>query len=461
MPRHAGIHRFDGLKIGQQSLQDTLDGYELQIDALISSADGYALGVSTDEAFTLTVDAVNGIDPTVPTVIKNQSRATAYGSFKTMSGAISTLPENLYHNITISLLDGTHSISDFRMLGNVSRFNFGWNAGITGGQLIIKSANGLTTVSGTSSMSVASISSNREFTLTVDPGFADDAYAGYFVKVISGSGSGQIKAIRRHSGADFRVAGRFSPGLSGTSVVQIVEAAALIDLTPVGGFGVVQLDSPNLWSGFENIIFDAVDMIATSGGFIIFRGAAVRLRGGCRFLGIQIDAGVSGITLDNTVIDGNGVAFAAQGPALLLCFGGWVASGNSNSSWLIRNSTTLGGIHLETSVGLTTYASRGFVFKGAIDDCVDGITIAGKNADVFTETQLEGIGNTGHGVVLKENAQYLPNLSDILVESEYLTGNSGDIKIDGDTVSYTEVSQQEDKSVLGKYNSIIIDSVQT
>lgn len=447
MPLYIGQHKFEALKIGDQLLAQTFDGY--------------ALGVATEEAFTLTIDAINGVDPTIPTVIRKQSQSTAYGSFKTMSAAIATLPENLYHNITISLLDGTHSISDFRTLGNVSRFNFGWNAGVTGGQLIIKSASDLITVNGTSSMSVASASSNREFTLTADPGFADDAYAGYFVKVVSGSGSGQIKAIRRHSGADFRVAGRFSPGLSGTSVVEIVEAAALINLTPAGGFGVVQVDSPNLWSGFEHIIFDAVDIMATSGGFIIFRGAAVRLKNGCRFLGVQIDAGVSGIVLDNTVIDGNGVAFAAQGPALLLCFGGWVASGSSNSSWLIRNSATLGGIHLETSVGLTTYASRGFVFKGAIDDCVDGITIAGKNADVFTETQLEGIGNTGHGVVLKENAQYLPNLSDILAEAEHLTGNTGDIKIDGDTLSYTTIDQQTDKSVEGKYGSMVIDSALT
>src|SRR5574342_1044314 len=118
MPRHAGTHRFDGINIGTQPLQSTLDGYQSQIDGLtqteaehyqqhsvaidhlrqaadayqtnidehytqhseaiqtiLKDLDGYALtNATTLESFTITIDPSVTINPPLSPSITTQAQ---------------------------------------------------------------------------------------------------------------------------------------------------------------------------------------------------------------------------------------------------------------------------------------------------------------------------------------------------------------------------------------------------
>jgi hypothetical protein len=242
---------------------------------------------TTEESFTVSVDYANGSDS--PTVLLTQEASDAHGAFKTISGAIESLPNHITYPVHVLLSSGTHAITGSH-LGDFTRFTFGWNNRndiVSGsGMITFNSALGLVPV--TAALSVSSITTNRDFNLISDPGFTANQYRGYFLRVVSASSDvGQIKAIRAHSGTYIGIAGR----VSGTpTMIEIVEAGSTIDLTTART--AIRLNSPIMMPNsldLPQIKFLSVNMTSSNGTGTAFstEQAVVHYSSGFRMRGLN------------------------------------------------------------------------------------------------------------------------------------------------------------------------------
>lgn len=412
--------------------------------------------VATTEAFTIYVDGTNGSDPTVNVILNTQEESDLY-LFKTIPAAIKAIPAHILHPITLSVADGTYAATS-NIFGDLSRFTFGWSepSDLTNGagQIRIKSTDGLQIVSGTAQMSVASTTNDHDFDVTVDPGLVADTYRGYFIRVVSGTGAGQIKAIYTHSGTNFKVAGRFSPNINATSVVEIVSSEVVINLDAltinrdVWTFNQVHasmLSLDNMPLSLEDIVMERT---ATNISLFII-GGGVRILNGFRGVRVTMIMENSYLSLDNAVLDGRGVGSSS---GIIRIAGGGVRARSSDSSWLV-NGGTGAGVRLIASE-LFGFKSQGFLFKGRIENCVNGIEIENRSY-LETSTGLFGGSNSGYGVVVEQTSRYQPDLTD-MADVEHLTGSLGAVQIDAaHVVSYSEIDNSPDDIIIGQENSVV------
>lgn len=154
---------------------------------------------ATEEALSVTVDPTNGSAADDYTRFTRQGEFTTHGSFDTVASALLVLPPKIRHAVTITIVAGTHTITD-SFFGDFSPFTFG-----ASGQLTITGA-ALAQVSGTSTLTVSSVSNNHDITLTATAGTAD-AYAGDFAVVTAGTGLGNIRVISQHTTTNLKIAG--------------------------------------------------------------------------------------------------------------------------------------------------------------------------------------------------------------------------------------------------------------
>lgn len=192
--------------------------------------------VRPGEGVSIRIDPSSGTDE-APLYITTQALADAHGPFATIGGFWRALPDTVWFNVQILLADGAHSLT-MTDIAELSRFHWGQGRMITPtsretGFFVIEAENGLVVAPGSIESAVSSESGvPSSVVLTADPGYGADAYQDTWLGVNSGTGVGQFKAVRAHAGTAWECAGRFSPGLDGTSRVQPYVPAASITVVP-------------------------------------------------------------------------------------------------------------------------------------------------------------------------------------------------------------------------------------
>lgn len=352
---------------------------------------------------TIVVDSVNGIDPTLPITIQNQLEANAYGAFKTIPAAVDSLPTTIKAVVTIALADGTHTVAGTNSvgkgMGDFARFTFGLPANYSfngfgnHGKILLTSQNGLKRVAGTVAMAaVASSPNGRIITLVSTPAFADNLYRRYFMRVVSGTGAGQIKAIRNHVGTLFNLSGRWATIPDATSTIEIVEASAVVS-SPTGRFmlrGSGLDESLNL----TTIQWDAVDFTTPGGapaGSFTVTGVTLMLTGGTRILRASMAVESVGHFIPvKCIIDTQGVGLSTI--AAIQITRGFIRSFDADDSVIVTANAGAAAILLNGSI----YQVTAFLFRVACDDCGVGIHIF-KNA-LIADTAGGGTGSNSVGL---------------------------------------------------------------
>lgn len=411
--------------------------------------------VATTESFTIFVNGTSGSNPSPAPILNTQVEANLY-LFKTIAAAVNAIPAHVLHPVKISVADGTYTMLTPNIFGDLSRFTFGWSNPIDitngSGRIEIISTSGLQILSGTAQMTVSTATNDHDFTVSPDPGFALDAYQGYYIRVASGAGIGQIKAIYTNSGANFKVAGRFSPNVNATSVVEIVGSRVIINIDALTRETWFFQQSHGTLASLDNMPFslENITIERTATNLSIFLvGGGIRFVNGFRGLRIAINAENSLLSLDNAVFDGKGVGSST---GILRLSGGYIRSRSSDSSWLVRGGTAA-GIRLSPQ-GLFGFKSEAFLFKGRIENCVTGVEVIG-NSFLTTSTALLGTTNSGYGVTIKETSRYQPDLAD-MADAEHLTGALGDVQLDdAHVITYTDIDNSPDNIIIGQEYSVV------
>lgn len=454
MPVVKGTHIYDGYLIidGYSSVNIPTQPDHIASKAYVDDQAGSAQVATTFEAFTITINPVVANPSSFPP-ITTQAEATARGPFSSMFRAAQALPPHIRHKITFSLVDGQHNPDDYLLFGDLSRFNFG--AGNLDlfpsdrGSLAVTSANGRVRVTGTSTFAVASTTDSTQFTLGSAPAFADDAYAGYHIRVVSGTGSGQVKSVRSHVGTTVKIAGRFSPNINATSVVEFVQASAWINMD-AKFYGLAHGHHASSGQQLEALQLEVIDFNSVNSlvnlEIVDFSVAFVD----CRFTGVGILAKNAFLTANNGIFDGRNVAGAF---GLVQVIGGYFRAWSSNSSWLIRRSLTH-GLRLSGGTQSSLQLATGHLFEGAIDNNTEhGLVLDGPNCTVFNATRFRGTGNGKFGVRLLRQTYYYARLSDF-TDTEYIRGTLGEVDVDGTAFTYNALSLEPDKVVVGIFGSI-------
>jgi hypothetical protein len=407
---------------------------------------------TTQEAITISVNPVTGIDTPHASypIISTQAEATARGPFKTIHTAAQTLPPNIRHRVVLQVEDGTYTAEDPQVFGDLSRFSFGYGDLLDSpdgyGQIAIKSASGLTRVSGTSTYA-ASAGGASQFTLGSTP-FADNTYQGYYVRVISGGGAGQVKAIRSHIGTTWKVAGQTS--ISGTSVIEIVKPAVSINLDASFGVWMHGNHFPQSQQ-LECLHLEDIDLVCTE---FAFDFQAINLSiafKNTRVINLNVLGTNAFLTVNNAIFDGQD---SAGSFALVLIKGGYFRAWNSQSSWIIR-AAAAHGLRLSGGTQSAVQTCTAHLFEGAIDDnASSGLVLEGPNCTAFNATRIYGTGNGAYGVRMLRQSYFYIRLSDFASGSEYLRGDLGELNIDGAIVSYADVTAESDKVIIGQFNSV-------
>jgi hypothetical protein len=401
-----------------------------------------------------------GVDPSVgvdssTVLVTDQAIADAHGSFQTIVGALRSLPNGIPYRATLLLSSGTHSVG---ALEEFTRYTFmSANAFASyDAKIVVQSKDGLIRVPATSQMSVSLSPTTHNFNLIADPGFVANQYEDYFMKVISGSGSGQIKGIREHSGTYFNFAGRFSPAVNSTSIVEIVQPAAIIDYSNYS-YIKIQGGMPYEVSSdlaatiiFSGVMFTASQLPDPYGIYIF--NAPVAFDGGCMIMESPITAYNSSLRLGNVSIDvkNNPSSYFAA----LYLSDSVVRSVSSESSWMIKKS--LGnGITLDSNAGSQGVFSTAYLFKGSIDKCVNGVELRDRRCSLKCETLLIGSGNTGYGYSLRGGAR-LDLSTDINADYQTLSGNLGFVYLDGIKISRDDINGDEFHTFTGISGSVVM-----
>lgn len=455
MPIVKGTHIYDGYLIidGYSSVNTPTEDDHIANKIYVDDMAGAAQVATTLEPFTITINPVVANPPVFPP-ITTQAEATARGPFSSMFKAAQALPPNIRHRVTFSLVDGQHDPDDYSLFGDLSRFTFGFgNLDVFPneyGHIFVTSANGRSVISGTTSMAVASGGDSTQFTLASTPAFADDAYAGYHVRVVSGTGVGQVKAIRSHTGTTVKISGRFSPNINNTSVVEFVRAAAWLNLDATF-YGTIHGHHAPSGQQLEALRLDIIDLISTN----VFVNLEITdfsvAFENSRLVGVGVLGENVFLTVNNGIFDGANVAGAF---GLVQIIGGYFRAWSSSSSWVIRRSITH-GLRLSGGTQSSLQLSTAHLFEGAIDNNTEhGLVLDGPNCTVFNATRFRGTGNGKYGIRLLRQTYYYIRLSDF-TGSEYLRGNLGEIDLDGASFTYTDVSSEPDKVIIGIFGSIL------
>ena len=403
----------------------------------------------TVEDITIAMDSVGGSDNANGLHYNTQAQFTALGAFKTIPAVIEALPNRIAHDITLEFPDGIFALSA-DAFGNFDRFSFEGNPAI-----YFQSANGLVRETATTTYAVSAASSKREVVLQADPGFSANDHRGKYLRVISGTGAGQYKPIRSHSGVNWPTAGRWSPILNATSVVEILVPAATLQ-SPL--FDTV-IETRPVRSFERNIIFEAIDVTSTEAfAKLTLRGAFVRLDDGARLLDMGMTIYGGGVNLGDCVVYVN---LSSTGIAVL---GGYVRSSSGAKAWLISGAR-IAGISL-LSLG-PQGGSTAFIWEGAIDDTDylnagnpgHAIRLLGGNVHMsWASDAVQGADNDGFGVYLDNGASLTGvDSAKVVAESDTLTGTFGDLGIEGVAKTWSDLDGAVNKQLTSGVGSFVAE----
>ena len=389
------------------------------------------------ESIAVPIDPTAGVDPTDVFVIRNQASADALGTIKTVQALLDRLPPHIAFNVFFDFVAGAHvTPTDF---GDMARFSFGGipasiNKTQVGAFVFRAGAGTLVQVPATTTYAVAS-ATQQSLTLSVDSSFTLNQFRRYFLRVVSGPGVGEIKAIRSHTAAFsvFQIAGHWATVPTSSSVVEVVEAAASITLPAITTLRTGA--SAQLNNLFPNVRFDAIDV---NGGIIIIEGAKVQLEGGSRFLGAAITADNVHILLGDVIFDGLGTA----GTGITASLGCYLRTISSSNSWIIGDYAA-DGILMTSAAGSNNHVL--FLFEGAIDDNGgNGVQLIGDSTRFgWPGSFLTGAGNGGFGVKVAQGVEMQVDTSDAILANA-LTGAAGDFSFDGQTLTWEQVDAAGD-----------------
>lgn len=277
----------------------------------------------TTEALTLQVDPEDsGCSDWTGVRARSQAEADALGVFCTLGGAVEVIPTVVKHAVTISHADGTYPL----VVGDWRRFQ------TVGARITLTSSSVTVRASGVTGTEAVTSSTDNVVTLASNPGYGADAYRSAFLTVVSGTGSGQIKPIRTHTGTSWEVAGRLSPNLDGTSVVDIVVPATIFTLAADAEW-YLGLGYHVTAASFVGLNIVGVDFSASPGDDITISGAVLLTT--VRLLGVELNLQGGRVAYDSIVLD----ALGAEAGALRVFGGAFVSRSSISSALLVRNTT--------------------------------------------------------------------------------------------------------------------------
>jgi hypothetical protein len=429
-----------------------------ETDWLITLEAGGAPSPTTQEDFTITMDPVGGSDPARPIKLTSQADADANGSFKTMPAVIASLNGTLIvHEVTIEFPDGTFTLDD-EFLGDTEGIEFGMalKTGFSplGGAIILTSANNLIRETATTAMAVAAATADQVI-LGSDPGFSVDQHARKYLRVVSGTGAGQVKAIRTHTTVTFDMAGLFSPVLDATSVVEVVRAAATLSTS----LDFAMLGTEITSNAYRGFIFDAIDLVSTA-AFPGFQAKGnIEFRGGARVRRMALFTGGTNLLLKTMVWDLEDNFFD-----VITLQSGIIRSSGNADAFYIHGSSNPGSHGIEVSGGAGGFASAAgtvalFLFGCFIDNC-GGDAINAKFYSLCNLANPNAIrvsGITGYGINLSKGARCEVDVGDYFpaVTGEELVGGTGEILLDGVAKTWANVNAAPGNVIVGATGAIV------
>lgn len=380
---------------------------------------GYSASTVTTETLAIEINPTTGADPNSSVGIwSSQAQYDAWGKFASVKGVVTVLPKTLVHDVTLTIDDGAYAVGSdfFDGMGALS-------VAQAGVQLTIASVSKLSQVGGTVTSTIAGSAGGYSLTFTADPGYAANAYRGYWLVITSGTGAGQYKAIRSHNGINYEVAGRFSP-IDGTSQVQIQDETVTLNLAGVPTIGLPNWQYIYLTSvatKMSGLQFASTSYAEFVGGSIEFDACEIGSGGfGAWFYQVM------SVETNNLIINGGGYG-------VVMFAGGFLRCGDAESSTLLRGMSSYG------VYGAGRYASI-YLCKTALDDNASGVYIEEGNLNLYNPV---GTGNA-IGVELGQDTSLQIDIS-----SQITRGVSGstDVSVMGDYYTYTEINSERSATV--------------
>lgn len=401
----------------------------------------------TVEAITIQVSA-GGTDPTVLRRFYTQAEIDAHGAFLTLQAAVDALPSIYAHDMTIELADGDHTFPNFP---SFARFFPAGVVGTTTPKIKIVSASKTERPAGAPSTYAVTSGTSTSFTLASDPGFSANQFRSHMASVVSGTGAGQTRFVRSHSGAGpWETAGRWNPVLDATSVVEILQPAARLTLSD----GLPGIIGANVLSPLgRNFRIEGLDILSSGGTswYVLNLHAEMHLS---RVLGLTTNIYNCSLWPDVACFDRQNTA----GDVIALRSGAFRCA-TTIGSVLVRGNTgsSSHGIEAVGNSQAMNFGAFVFALTLAIDDIGgDAIHAQGKPARVqFSSTggiHTLGSGITGHfcladfGAELDFNSGFDTNLP---------SGTAGDISHDGVTTTYATLAADPDQAIVGQRGSLI------
>lgn len=408
------------------------------------------------EPFNIDVDNGSGADPAEPIRLHNQSESTAYGAFATVDAAIDALPDIIRHDITIRLTDGVHSSTQMRF-DRIDWGTDGMEGGFTPetGNVIFTSLNGRVIESGTVAMAVSSSSGvpgSHIVTLQADPGHAADQFQDYLLEVTSGTGAGQYKPIRSHTGTNFDIAGTFGPALDNTSVVEIRRPAANIEFTET--LPTIKFKKHSTSFGIDFNTVDLTNSNALSG--ITFEGGNVRISGGARVIDMIFQF-INANFVYQTCVIANDVP---GGFAVLTFSGGFFRTSSGTSEPIFMRSSAYARAF---NFNVKDKACGCFIFGGHQFDGFTGPVIRANGSLVSLNIVDSGSAvpiTTGasHAVHLENGAVLYCDPGNLSSFSSTFVGTTADIDFDDTDLDWSDVDSDPDKFAISSKGSKIWES---
>jgi hypothetical protein len=418
----------------------------------------------TEEDFTVALDSSSGNDPTDGLIIYNQTSSDAWGAFKTIPAAVRALPQSIEHLVQLQLPDGNWLLNSGG-LGDFTRHHAQKtpiiNPSVPTG-IEFTSLNGFTQVAGTPASMAVQSSSGGVVTLQSDPGLGADAFITYHLLVLSGTGAGQYKVIRTHAGTSFTEAGTYSPSLDVTSVVQIVEPAATLQIPSGLGAGNdenVTIQGPGI-SKNSLLRLGRVNIIGDNWAWIQPFDITMLIHDGLRIVEGGIQGGDTKVFIETCMIDAGGGWLGS--PAILMTGGSVRDSVGTSRAFLFRGNATVGqpAISLQGNTGSNSNgdsAQTGYFFGAHAFDNWDYTFIYAQTKMSFVQIQgpnpPRGTPSPDYAVVLDSGA--VLEVDTLAEMAGQFVGSVNDALVDGVGIDWTTIDADADDSAVGGKQSMV------
>lgn len=428
-----------------------------------SFAGNVAFNDVTKEALTINM-SLTGVDPVYPIKITTQAEATVKGSFRTVKAAIAALPDRLAFNVMLQFPTGTWGLT-MQDLYDLPRLMANSDSNKRAVQntyvdLIFAGDNSWLQVPTTPASMAVQSQVGEIVTLQADPGLAQDAFAGNWLVVLSGTGAGQYKSLRYHSGASFQVTQAFSPALNSTSVVQIATRPtifSLIDADDVAiGYGYIDTvagTSYPTW-GAPRIVFRRVEISASQPNYnrLSFYGFLAAFDAGSRILD-RVRLGISGrgalllddVILHNAVLTVSGSSLSSNYRAgISVLF--YNSTGEETAITVSGLSSTLAYIGFLCDVAFQGYTNSFMFLYGAVyTNLSDGTGTLRYKSDGAAAVAVEA----------RYGGRVISNIPFATLAASTFRGAISDLRMDGEYVTWDEVDLEADKTVTTKLGSMV------